>query len=312
MDSVNLNEIPAFPRVVQQVLGLLSNDNVQVPELARVVESDPMFATKLLAIANSPLFGFRAQIESVQMAIVTLGLTRLQTLAVSVSAADYMRTEMRVKELHRCWRHTLASAAISRSLARACSKLEARAYTAGLLHDVGRLGLLVARPREYAAMLRDTQESTSALLEREEELFGVDHCTAGGFLVKSWNLPAELALVAAHHHEAPNGNSSDLVLQASLACRIADAMGFSVTGFHTRTDLESICGVLPKHAKKAFLAGSETLKAAIILNLEAQDLSALSAARSTAEEFEDPDGAAMLIASAAAKKPTLFKGLWRA
>jgi HD-like signal output (HDOD) protein len=137
----------------------------------------------VLKVANSPLFGLRAQIDNVQLAIVTLGLARIQALTMSAATANYVRAELKTQEVHRCWSHCIACAAICRSLPRACSLPVDLAYTAGLLHDIGRLGLLVAYPGRFAAMLNEAGKKPRALLQREVEIFGVDHCDAGQYLV---------------------------------------------------------------------------------------------------------------------------------
>lgn len=271
MHGTALSRIPAFPAVVLKVLDLLSDDDVRVAELVELIDSDALFSAQLLRAANSPLYGFRSQIDSVQLAIVALGLSQLQALAASVATADYMKGELKSKELHRCWSHSLATAIISRALARACSLPEQRAYTAGLLHDIGRLGLLVAYPREYAAMLRDADQGPQALLGREIELFSVDHCEAGRFLAGEWGLPEEFLQITGSHHEKPAEDSPGMLMNTYLACQMADSMGFSVVQPPQPPSFDNLCDLLPAPARKRFRSGAHTLKAVIFLTLDAHD-----------------------------------------
>ena len=196
-----LARIPAFPPIVLRLLDVLSSDDVEIRELVSLVSSDPAFSAQILQVANSPLFGFRSQIDSVQSALVVLGLRRVRALTMTVATANHMKAVLKIEELSRCWRHMLACALLTEELARSCSKFEERAYTAGLLHDVGRLGLLLAHPTEYAELLRNATRNALELLDCEKNVLGMDHCEAGRLLAAQWNLPAELQIVAARHHD---------------------------------------------------------------------------------------------------------------
>jgi HD-like signal output (HDOD) protein len=302
MRDAVIAKIPAFPAVILRVLHLLANDDVRVADLVELIDSDALFSAQLLRVANSPLYGFRSQIDSVQLAIVALGLSRLQALTVSVAAADYMKAEAKTKELDRCWRHTLASAIICRALARAWSLPEERAYTVGLLHDIGRLGLLVGYPNEYAAMLRDSDGDAQALMGREVALFGVDHCEAGQFLVEDWGLPSDFRMITGRHHEKPSGDGPDILTSACLACQMADSMGFSVVELPQPPALENLCEMLPAAARQRFLAEAGALKATIDLAIDAHDLTPCAAAAPSVEEAEPPP-------EAEAEVPPLFTSL---
>ncbi len=87
------------------------------------------------------------------------------------------------------WRHNLACAAIAEQLATAGFMDKDTAYTAGVLHDIGRLALAVIRPAEYAALLRRHKGSGASILKEEAELFGTDHCQAG----RHWLVSAQVA-----------------------------------------------------------------------------------------------------------------------
>ena len=182
-----LARIPAFPPIVLRLLDVLSSDDVEIRELVSLVSSDPAFSAQILQVANSPLFGFRSQIDSVQSALVVLGLRRVRALTMTVATANHMKAVLKIEELSRCWRHMLACALLTEELARSCGKFEERAYTAGLLHDVGRLGLLLAHPAEYAELLRNATRNALELLDCEKQMLGMDHCEAGRLLAAQWN-----------------------------------------------------------------------------------------------------------------------------
>jgi HD-like signal output (HDOD) protein len=223
-----LARIPAFPPIVLRLLDLLARDDVEIRELVALISSDPAFSAQILRVANSPLFGFRARIDSLQSALVVLGLRRVRSLCMTVATANHMKAALRIEELSRCWRHMLACALLTEELARSCRQFEERAYTAGLLHDVGRLGLLLAYPVEYAALLRNAGRNVLELLDCERQALGMDHCEAGRLLAAQWNLPQDFQIVAARHHDRQDNSTLDLLTLVHLGCRLADSLGFWV------------------------------------------------------------------------------------
>lgn len=223
-----LARIPAFPPIVLRLLDLLAREDVEIRELVALISSDPAFSAQILRYANSPLFGFRSQIDSLQSALVVLGLRRVRSLSMTVATANHMQGVLHIEELARCWRHMLATALLTEELARSCALLEDRAYTAGLLHDVGRLGLLLAYPDEYARLLREAGRNALELLDVERRELGMDHCEAGQALAAHWNLPPDFQVVAARHHHPPAGAAVDLLTLVHLGCRMADSLGFWV------------------------------------------------------------------------------------
>ena len=246
--KARLARIPAFPPIVLRLLNLLSSDDVEIRDLVSLVSSDPAFSAQLLQVANSPLFGFSAQIDSLQSALVVLGLRRVRALTMTVATANHMKAVLRIEEVARCWRHMLACALLTEELARCSAVFEDRAYSAGLLHDVGRLGLLISYPGEYAEILRNS-EGSPGLLERERETFGMDHCEAGRILAERWNLPHDFHTVTAHHHDSPKEGQLALLTLVHFGCRLADSLGFSVAPLRQPPALAEIQEALPPDLK---------------------------------------------------------------
>lgn len=243
--KLRLTKIPAFPPIVLRLLNLLSSNDVDIRDLVALVSSDPAFSAHLLRVANSPLFGFSAQIDSLQSALVILGLRRVRSLTMTIATANHMKAALKVAELSRCWRHMLACAVLAEEMSRTCPELEDRAYSAGLLHDVGRLGLLLAYPAEYAAMLRDADRNALDLLECERESLGLDHCEAGRILAAQWNLPQDLQVVASRHHDPQQDCELDLLTLVHFGCKLADCLGFWVVKPLQPLTVEQIHAALP-------------------------------------------------------------------
>lgn len=257
--DIVLSNIPAFPPVVLRVLALLGNESVQVSELVEEIASEATLSAQVLRLANSPLFGFLAEIDTVQHAVVALGFSRVQALVTTVAAGGYMKAALQTEALRKCWRHTLASAILSRELARAAAMPADRAYSFGLLHDLGRLGLLVAYPADYDALLHAADRDAVSLLDLEKKRFGLDHCEAGRRLVEQWKLPPEFRVIAGRHHDPPDGGPLDLLAIVHLACNLADTLGYAVVTPLKTTPWDDIRAMLPPEARDRFPADLQML-----------------------------------------------------
>jgi len=247
-----LSRIPAFPPVVLRVLDLLSNEQTEMAVLVREIASEATLSAQVLRLANSPLFGLTAQVDTVHQAVVTLGFSRVQSLVMAVATSNYMKGAMRTEALKKCWRHTVASAVLCRELARSAGMDPDRAYSLGLLHDIGRLGLLVAYPDAYEDVLQAADRDAVSLLDLEKKRFGVDHCEAGRQLVEQWKLPQEFWVVAGRHHDPPSGAPLDFLTVAHAACRLADSFGYAVLEPLQPVSFEEICSLLPAAAREQF------------------------------------------------------------
>jgi HD-like signal output (HDOD) protein len=255
-----LANIPAFPPVVLRVLDILSTEQPNNRALIREISLDATLSAQLLRVANSPLFGFTSHVETVQQAVALLGSSRVQSLVMAVATTNYMRGGPQTDALQKCWRHSMASAILSRELARASRLPPDSAYSFGLLHDIGRLGLLVAYPTEYKGVLKVADRDKVSLLDQEKLLFGMDHCEAGRLLLENCKLPEEFCQIVGRHHDPPDGRPIDPLLIAYLACQMSDTLGYSVVAPLKATPLRELLNLLPAAARAHFPTDPETLK----------------------------------------------------
>ncbi|MBM3813900.1 MAG: HDOD domain-containing protein [Acidimicrobiia bacterium] len=238
-----LRELPAFPSITTKLLQLLSSSDTQVNKLVDLLRSDAALSAELLRRANSALYGFRSQVGSLQHAVMLLGFDQMKSLAMAVSMGAYLKSALRIAALRRCWRHSLATALVAEQLARHMKLDPDGAYTAGLLHDIGLLGLMVNYPEAYSEMLVVGSENAFDIRTVERAQFDVDHCEAGAWLAQQWNFPEEIQQAAARHHEKPADDHSSLTACIYWSSRLADALGFLVNptpDLHAYADLREI------------------------------------------------------------------------
>src|ERR1700759_663434 len=148
-----LRLVPPFPTVAQRILALVNDPDANVADLSDLVKADPSFAAELLRFANSALLGARRKVTSLQMAIVVVGIDRVKAIATLVSMNRMVRHSVRTEALRKVWTHSLVTAVIAEEISRVARVGRDSSYTAGLLHNLGTLGLMSAYPDEYSRML---------------------------------------------------------------------------------------------------------------------------------------------------------------
>ena len=266
-----LDKLPPFPIVAMRVLHLLAEEGVEISEVAKMIAAEPVFATRLLQMANSPLFALQQQVKTISHAIMVLGLERVRAATLTRSLGDFVAPALKVKALRACWQNSLAGAIISEKLAAACGVDPDFAYVAGLLRDIGRLALLVKYPDAYANVLAVSGENGYDLLATERELFDVDHCEAGAWLMRTMPFPPELCEVVAHHHEAPDGGPFRMVHLVRIADLLADALGLAVLAPIDPQGFEEVLKELPAATRSRFRPDPEELKAEIDSRIQSWD-----------------------------------------
>jgi putative nucleotidyltransferase with HDIG domain len=204
---------------------------------------DPALSAELLRVANSALYGFVQRIDSVNHAVVILGSENVKRLALTVSLAKFVGGFLRQDCLRTCWDHVIASAVLAEQLAQELHLSKDRAYTAALLHDIGRLALLISYPDQYANLLATASQQNGDLLEGERRLFDIDHCATGRWLAQHWNLPPDFAAAISDHHQEGTVRGA-LTPLVRAACQLADVLGFSAfPASSTKTIAETLSGL---------------------------------------------------------------------
>lgn len=241
-----LDELPPFPWVAKRLMATVSREDVDIHEVGKLIAAEPVFATRVLQLANSPLFALERQVRTISHAIILLGLDRVKAITFTRALEDFVTPALSIKALRMCWQNCLVVALLSEKLARAARMDADFAYVAGLLRDIGRLALLVKYPEPYSNLLAVSGEQQFDLMLLERELFDIDHCEAGSWLMEQLPFPPDLAEIIAHHHDQLDHESFRMLNLIQCADRLADALGFSVlAGLPTPpTPTPSVEGVL--------------------------------------------------------------------
>ncbi len=218
-----LRNLPVFPAVALELIGLLDGGEASASEVAQLLRKDPALSAEVLHQANSAKFARRREVGELDEAVTLLGGDQTCRIAMRAACRGMATPALGSLELRGCWEHCVATAIVAADLAPHLGQNEGTAYVAGLLHDIGCLGLAAVYPEPYTEVLRLTREGQRRWLEAEVEVFGVDHCTVGSWVVDDWGLPEDLRQVIAHHHDEREPDRSLLTL-VGAASSLADLL----------------------------------------------------------------------------------------
>jgi HD-like signal output (HDOD) protein len=205
-------ELRTLPTTTVRLLDLLDDATVGADAVLAVIEKDPSLTANLLKLCNSAYYGLRGRVATVRQAVVMLGNLTVVNLAFAASMGDILRGPLAAYRLdrERLWHHALATGVAAAYLsgvgagARLGDRrgLRERAFTAGLVHDIGKL--VANRPlRDHLEQL-PVDADAAGMMAAEREILGFDHAQIGGALAAAWNFPPLLvAVIAGHHADDP-------------------------------------------------------------------------------------------------------------
>lgn len=256
-----VDQIPAFPKSVQQVLSLTADVNCSPNDLVDVLRNDPIFTMKILKVVNSPFMGLAHQITSIQQACVYLGVNTLKNLALSLASIGMLPKKNDAGfDMNDFWLHSLAVALIARrlSLMLEVTQQESTDYfSTGLLHDVGKAVLALYMPHEFKSALEKAKGSDTYVYQAELETFKASHADVGALVATRWGFPESLVRGIAMHHapqQAPEDVHVTCVFAADQVCKTlrygdsgedkVEPLPLSMEQLFSR-DLESLIHSLP-------------------------------------------------------------------
>lgn len=204
----DLRELPALPAAVERLIASLRREDVDVGELANGVAQDQALSARVLRVANSSFYGVRQGVASIHDAIMVLGFRAVSNLVMAASVTGYFRPAGESGlDLEGFWRHSIRAALCARSLARRADLDAEAGFTAGLLHDLGRLLLATTRPAWHLQVQADCDARGVTWVEAERQTLGFDHAQIGEALSTRWHFPPEIVqAVALHHNPNPDAN----------------------------------------------------------------------------------------------------------
>ena len=219
----NVLKVASLPQIYIKIDETLNNPKSNNAMLAKIVEGDTALTGKLLRIANSALYNFSSKIETVNHAITILGTQQLRELVLACSVLNmFQNIPEELVTMESFWRHSVACGVAARNIAnlRGDNNVE-KFFVAGLLHDIGRLILLMEAPKEMKQIFEIVTAKEELLYKVEKEILGYDHATIGGLILQKWKLAPRLCEAVQFHHKP---QSSDRFPVDTAMLHVADIM----------------------------------------------------------------------------------------
>ncbi|GBC92210.1 Ribonuclease Y [bacterium HR15] len=223
-----LQDLPSLPAVVMQVYQMADNPEVSAQQLALVIGKDQGFTMRLLRLANSAYYGMVRRIGTIEEAVVVLGINTVRNLALIAATYPLFRRALLgyTPQVSGLWSHSLAVGLVAQTGARIFDvQVRNEAFTAGLLHDVGKLVISTALT-DWMGELHDlVHHYRMPVHEAERELFGFTHEEMGALLVERWNLPPLIVKMIRFHHQSLEQNDAPCAL-IEFADYCANQLGY--------------------------------------------------------------------------------------
>ena len=201
-----VKNLPPVPNAALRLVGLLDKPDTENDDIVQAIRYDNVLTAKLLRACNSPYFGFSEPVSSVDQAVLVLGHQQILHIVLTLAFGSTMAVPLPgyASQSTELWQHSLTTAMAAEVVANSGLNINVEtsvAFTAGLLHDIGKLvmGQVIDAPA-FAKIQDRIRETGVSRSQAEREVMGSDHAEVGAWLLKTWNLPQEVVEAVANHH----------------------------------------------------------------------------------------------------------------
>lgn len=223
-----INDLPMLPELAREMLNDLNNDDVSLETIAEKVSMDQSIAAKVIQLANTSYYGNNSKVVTIQQAVSMLGTKNLKNLIrTSIFTNNLPIARCRGFDNKAFWRHNIATAICAELISRTLHMKHDFAFTAGLLHDIGRLVLVSKFPQKYEHVIRCATDNDCSLLEAERAILGVDHVGVGLILALQWNFSDAIQDAIRGHHAPDDKELNSVASIVHIANSIVHALDLS-------------------------------------------------------------------------------------
>ncbi|MDR2767015.1 MAG: HDOD domain-containing protein [Treponema sp.] len=232
-----IKNMPSLPTSVAKVLEICNNPQTSPADLNHVISLDPVLVGRVLKLINSAYYGLGQQVTNLVRAIIMLGINTVKNLALSSAVLGNLSSSRAssVLNMEGFWRHSLCVGVAAKILAKkrgVDSKQIEEYFTAGLLHDIGKIPLNGVLSKEYMITVSSSDHDRISLVRAEDRMLGINHCNSGAMIVKAWKLEGAVgdAIVYHHSHTDYDGAHRETLYSVILANRFASMMEIGFAG----------------------------------------------------------------------------------
>ncbi|MFZ1984812.1 MAG: HDOD domain-containing protein [Desulfatitalea sp.] len=228
--TATIDNIPTLPLVVSRVMEITANPDSSAQELINLLSTDPALTIKILKIANSVFYSRSGKIATIREAVMTIGYKEVRNIVLASAVCNNFAKLKKVQgfDAHLFWRHSFVTGLASQMMAQGMKIPAGELFVAGLIHDIGKLAMVMALPAEFTKISKMTGNVGMENLLAEKHVLGLTHEEVGARLLKRWILPPNLVAVAGCHHRPAAAEANSIYpLIVHLADFLAHIHGVS-------------------------------------------------------------------------------------
>lgn len=209
----NVYNLPAMSATMLEVSKLLDDPSTNTAALSKIIGKDQGLSTKILSIANSPLYGLTRKVSTIDFAILIIGYQDIKNIVVALTMVDSFKNKSdKFFDQNSFWMHSMLAGTASKRVAEDLGfKIGSEAFVAGLLHDLGVPVMHKFFKNEFESIVNDIRENNTPTLEAEINQLGMDHQEIGHFLANKWSLPEHLSTSIRYHHKPSEAPENDVL-----------------------------------------------------------------------------------------------------
>jgi putative nucleotidyltransferase with HDIG domain len=221
-----VGSLPSLPTLYAEIMNELQSSDPSIQKIGQIISKDLGMATKVLHLVNSAFFGIPRHIENPGQAVSLLGIDTIKALVLTVEVfSKFDQAKIATFDIEKLWDHSIITGELAKQIAKS-EEIDKQsiddAYMAGLLHDIGKLVLVVNFSDKYKKVMQLVTNENITLFEAENQVFMASHAEVGAYLLGLWGFPNSIIEALAFHHNprrCPMQSFSPLV-----AVHVADAM----------------------------------------------------------------------------------------
>lgn len=220
-----IKDLPTLPEVAMEMLQNLDDEESSLDMVTEKIALDQSVTAKLLRLANSSYYGNNSKVVTLQQATAMLGVKNVKNLIRTTALSNKFPTSnCPAFDFKAFWRHSIATAICAELISRALHMKHDFAFTAGLLHDIGKLVLVTCYPANYDQVLRYQRDTDCLPIEAERSILHIDHVDAGLALATHWNFSEAVCDAIRGHHHPEQENLNVLASVVHVANTIVHAL----------------------------------------------------------------------------------------
>jgi putative nucleotidyltransferase with HDIG domain len=198
-----IDRLPPLPAIIHQALQRINDPQSSAQDVVEIIQFDQGITSQVLKVCNSAYFNLRRQVHSLKEALVLVGFNTLMQILLNKSFHGVLSRPCQGYDLDTgaLWRHSVSCALLTEIVARRIQREpDSRLFTAGLLHDMGKVVLSAYVRETFAAIKVLVGEQGYSFLAAEREVLGIDHAELGGLIAEKWEFPPSIIAAVRYHH----------------------------------------------------------------------------------------------------------------